>query len=64
MTLTARQYDVLVCLSRGMTRAEAAAELGIAAETVKRHAVELYRRLEVRNAYHAVSVAFQKGILT
>lgn len=63
MTLTARQYEVLVCLSRGMTKAETAAELGVTLESVKWHAKEMRWRLEARNTHHAVSVAFQKGIL-
>ena len=53
--LTARQLEVLELLSKGLTNAEIASVLGIAASTVKRHVEAILQALEVSNRTEAAS---------
>jgi DNA-binding CsgD family transcriptional regulator len=48
-TLTARQRELLALLEKGLTNAEIARALGVAAPTVKTTLERLYRRAEVGN---------------
>ena len=47
MTLTPRQYDVLERLALGRTYAEAAIDLGVSKQTIKRTVNDTYARLGV-----------------
>jgi LuxR family maltose regulon positive regulatory protein len=62
-TMTNREMDVLLLLAERKTNKEIARELGISPETVKRHAVSLYQKLDVHNRRQAVVKAQQLGIL-
>jgi LuxR family maltose regulon positive regulatory protein len=62
-TLTNRETDVLLLLAERKTNKEIARELGISAETVKRHAGNLYRKLDVHNRRQAATRARSLGIL-
>lgn len=51
--LSKREYEVLMLLSTGATNREIAQTLHVSAETVKKHAAALYRKLGVRNRTEA-----------
>lgn len=55
--LTARERDILLLLSTGATNHEIAAALHISAESVKKNATALYRKLGVRNRTQAAQRA-------
>lgn len=59
--ITARQYEVLVLLARGMTIKGIAKELNISSATAKGHAEALYMRMDVNNRNEAVYKAVNKG---
>jgi LuxR family maltose regulon positive regulatory protein len=62
-TLTNREIDVLLLLAERKTNKEISGELGISTETVKRHASNLYRKLDVHNRRQAATRARSLGIL-
>ena len=62
-TLSEREQQELVLLSRGATIAAIAANLKISAHTVNMHLRSIYRRLAVNSRSEAIYVANQKGIL-
>jgi DNA-binding NarL/FixJ family response regulator len=62
-TLSEREQQVLVLLSRGATIAAIATNLKISAHTVNMHLRSIYRRLAVNSRSEAIYVANQKGIL-
>jgi DNA-binding NarL/FixJ family response regulator len=55
--LTARQFDVLRLLGRGLSNKHIARELGITEGTVKVHLLAVFRALDVRNRTAAVVAA-------
>ncbi len=57
--LSEREREVLVLLSTGATNREIAAVMHVGAETVKKHAGALYRKLGVRNRTEAAQRAAQ-----
>ena len=61
--LTARELDVLRRLSRGETREQAAAALGVSAESVKTHVKSILVKLDCPNTTAAVSRGYELGIL-
>lgn len=62
--LSKREIAVLGCAAEGMTNAEIADHLGIAAETVKTHLSRVQEKLHARDRTHAVSRALRLGVLT
>ena len=58
--LTPRQRQVLLTVLRGRTAAQAARELGISANTVRRNVQEAYRRLGVHNR---IGAALALGVI-
>ena len=46
-----------------MRNKEVADRLFVSLETVKKHAVNIYRKLDVRNRQQAVVKAYEQGIL-
>ena len=62
-TLSDREQQVLVLLSRGATIASIASSLKISTHTVNMHLRSIYRRLSVNSRSEAIYVANQKGIL-
>lgn len=54
--LSAREREVLLLLGTGATNREIAESLHVSAETVKKHAAALYRKLGVRNRTEAAQL--------
>ncbi|PLP98323.1 helix-turn-helix transcriptional regulator [Cupriavidus pauculus] len=63
LSLTQRQYDVLVLLSKGMSIKLISRRLHISVPTVKSHTLQIYRRLAANNKTEAVFVARERGAL-
>jgi LuxR family maltose regulon positive regulatory protein len=61
--LTQRETEILEMMQEGLNNNEIAQELVISLYTVKRHASNIYRKLEVRGRRQAVHKALQMGIL-
>lgn len=61
--LSMREREVLACLARGLTNAEAAARLYVSRETVKTHVAHVLRKLEVDDRAAAVDKATRLGLL-
>jgi DNA-binding CsgD family transcriptional regulator len=61
--LTEREAEVLRQLARGRTYAQAAAELGMSAQTVGTHVKSAYRKLDVHSAAAAVMQAVRLGLI-
>ena len=62
-TLTPREHEVLMLLSRGLTMRQMATRLGISPRTVETHVAKLYRKLDVRTRIQAVSRAVSLGLI-
>jgi len=62
--LTQREREILQMMQEGLNNAEIAQKLVISLYTVKRHASNIYRKLEVNGRRQAVYKALQAGILT
>jgi DNA-binding NarL/FixJ family response regulator len=62
-TLSAREREVLVLVSRGTSNKEIARELFISEATVKTHLTHVYGKLGVKDRAAAVAVAYDRGIL-
>jgi HD-GYP domain-containing protein (c-di-GMP phosphodiesterase class II)/DNA-binding CsgD family transcriptional regulator len=60
--LTAREVEVLVLLSRGMSRKQIAQELTISAKTVSNHEEHIYAKLGVRSRGAAALFAMRHGL--
>jgi LuxR family maltose regulon positive regulatory protein len=61
--LTSREQDVLQLMAVGLTNAEIAEELVIAAGTVKKHAANIYGKLDVSNRTEAAKKARDLDLL-
>lgn len=61
--LTAREAEILLCMSQGYNNAEIGQRLFITEHTVKSHARRLYRKLGARDRAHAVACALRVGAL-
>lgn len=61
--LSTREIDVLSCVAMGLTNIEAAAEMGVGAETVKSYLRNCMRKLDAHNRYEAVSSARSLGVI-
>ncbi len=61
--LTAREMEVLTLLGELLTNKEIAARLHISPRTVKKHSINLYRKLDVDGRRPAVARARELGIL-
>jgi LuxR family maltose regulon positive regulatory protein len=63
ISLSAREIEVLALIAEGKSNQEISAELYLALNTVKRHAYNIYTKLEVRKRTQAVSKARQLGLI-
>jgi DNA-binding CsgD family transcriptional regulator len=63
IALSRRERQVLRLLARGLTMEEAAAELGIARETVRTQARYARAKLRARNITHAVAIAISLDLI-
>jgi DNA-binding NarL/FixJ family response regulator len=61
--LTDRERQVLGLLADGLTPAQVADELVISSSTVGTHIEHIYSKLGARTRAHAVSLAYQSGVL-
>jgi len=62
-TLSAREREILVGLSRGGTNRELADELIVSEATVKTHVSNLLTKLGVRSRVQAVVIAYEAGVV-
>jgi DNA-binding NarL/FixJ family response regulator len=62
--LSPRQREVLELLAAGMTSAAIAERLVVSVETVRTHVKGLLRRLGAKDRTHAISLAYQRGLLS
>ncbi|MCX5531205.1 response regulator transcription factor [Streptomyces sp. NBC_00006] len=62
-TLSAREREVLVLVSKGTSNKEIARELFISEATVKTHLTHIYGKLGVKDRAAAVAVAYDRRIL-
>lgn len=61
--LTDREVEVLTLVAQGQRTKEIADQLGISLKTVENHKQRLFRKLDVQNQAHAVSIAMRQGLL-
>ncbi len=62
-SLTARQTEVLRCLSEGKSNLEVAESLSISEGTVKAHVKAILAKLDARDRTQALMIAFKRGLL-
>ena len=60
--LTAREIQVLSCLTRGLANKEIAREIELQEVTIKLHVKTLCRKLEAKNRTHAAMIAKEAGL--
>ena len=63
ISLSSRELQVLSLIAQGKSNQEISAELYLALNTVKRHAYNIYAKLEVKKRTQAVSKARQLGLI-
>jgi DNA-binding CsgD family transcriptional regulator len=63
ISLSAREMEVLALIAEGKSNQEISTELYLALNTVKRHAYNIFTKLEVKKRTQAVSRARQLGLI-
>lgn len=61
--LTPRECETLTLLARGLTVAEAAAQMGLSAQTVAGYVKVIYQKLHVSNRAEATREAIRRGLV-
>lgn len=62
-TLTATEKDILKDIALGLTTKEIAAKRNSSFHTVNTHRKNIFRKLQVNNAYEAIKYAFRSGLV-
>jgi DNA-binding NarL/FixJ family response regulator len=62
-SLTAREREILILLSEGLTTHQIGRRLGISPRTVETHVAKLYRKLAVRTRVQAMAKAASLGLI-
>lgn len=62
--LTPRQLQVLELAAQGLTNSELCDRLGLQPQTVKVHKANIVDRLDARSFIHAVTVAYDTGLIS
>ncbi|MEN3274018.1 MAG: hypothetical protein V7636_2779, partial [Actinomycetota bacterium] len=62
-SLTPREVEILRLIAAGMITREIAGEIGVTIKTVENHKQRIFRKLDVQNQAHAVSIAIRRGML-
>ena len=60
--LSPRETEVLQLLAGGDTNGQIAARLGLSINTVERHVVNLYRKIDARGRAEATAWAIRNGV--
>jgi DNA-binding NarL/FixJ family response regulator len=60
--LTGREAEVLALISRGLSNAEIAENLGLSIETIRTHVKHVYMKTGARDRAHAVIIAYETGL--
>jgi DNA-binding NarL/FixJ family response regulator len=63
IALTPREVEVLGFVAKGLANKEIAGRLGTASGTIKMHIQNILGKLQAADRTHAVTIAFQRGIL-
>ena len=63
IALTPREVEVLAYVAKGLANKEIAGRLGTASGTIKMHVQNILGKLGAADRTHAVTIAFQRGIL-
>ena len=61
--LTARQSEILASITRGLTNADIAKQLGIVPDSVKEHVNAIFAKIGAANRTEAVAIALRKHLL-
>jgi DNA-binding NarL/FixJ family response regulator len=61
--LTHREQEILQLLAQGLLYKQIADQLGISANTAKKHVLNTYHKLHVNTRTHALQIAKEKGLL-
>jgi DNA-binding NarL/FixJ family response regulator len=61
LELTDREKEILTLLVQGLMYKEIGAELGISAHTAKKHVLNIYQKLHVKNRSQAMNIVHNKG---
>ncbi len=64
ISLSAREMEVLALIAEGKSNQEISAQLYLALNTVKRHAYNIFAKLEVKKRTQAVLKARQLGLIS
>ena len=60
--LSQRELEILICISDGLLKKQIADKLGISINTVAKHIVHIYDKLNVQNAPAAIDQAYKTGV--
>ncbi|MEM9361942.1 MAG: response regulator transcription factor [Bacteroidota bacterium] len=63
LNLTSREYEVLKLIVRGHSNSNIAEKLFLSQSTIKTHVSNLYKKMDVKNRYHAIAKAKNLNIV-
>jgi DNA-binding NarL/FixJ family response regulator len=62
--LTPRETDILRLMAKGHSNTSIAEELSLAESTIRKHATQIYRKINAESAREAIAWAWQNGIMS